>query len=80
MTVVHLNTPARERTPTKMRGYSKPNRKHKEVIFGVAVTAAILAAITISAFNGGFSLEAGKIQMTLDASLSQGLHLSFASL
>jgi len=80
MTVVHLNIQASERIPTKMRGTSHQNQTRRELLFGLAVTTAILGAITLAAFNGGLSLEAGPLQMTLDASLSNGLHLSFASL
>jgi len=80
MTVVHL-TKANERTPTQMRGhYITRNQKRRELTFGLAVTAAILGIATLAAFNGGFSLEAGPLQVTLDASLSNGMRLSFASL
>ena len=62
-----------------MREYSHRHQRRGEIIFGLAVTAAILGATTLAAFNGGVSLEAGSLEMTLDASWSSGLHLSFAS-
>ena len=80
MTIVHLQTRDSKRTDTKMRGYSKPRRKYRELYVGLAVTALILTAVTVSAFNGGFSMEAGQLQMTLDASFTEGLKLSFISI
>jgi len=53
MTVVHLDIQARERTPITMRGYSNRDQYRGEIIFGLAVTAAILGATTLAAFNGG---------------------------
>lgn len=79
MTVIHLNHTSK-RTPGKMRGYFKPHRKHRELLFGLAVATVILGIVTASAFNGGFSMEAGQLKMTLDASISDGLHLRFSSL
>ena len=64
-----------------MRGYSnRKAQRRKELVFGLAITATILGVAIISAFNGGFSLEAGKLEMTLDASWSDGMKLSFASI
>lgn len=79
MTIVHLQT-KRKRTHKKMRGLSIQTQKRREQFIGLAVSAAICGMITAAAFNGGFSLQAGKIQMKLDASVSQGLKLSFASI
>ncbi len=63
-----------------MRGILIKRRTHRDLLIGLMVTAAILGGTAAAAFNGGVSLEAGKLQMTLDASLTDGLHLSFASL
>lgn len=79
MTIVHLTTTSK-RTPRQMRGISKRRRTHRDLLMGLIVTAAILGGTATAAFNGGVSLEAGKLQMTLDASFADGLHLSFASL
>jgi hypothetical protein len=79
MTVVYLTTTSK-RTPGHMRGIIRKRRKHKELLIGLAVTAAILGGTAAAAFNGGVSLEAGKMQMTLDASFTDGLHLTFLSI
>lgn len=63
-----------------MRGISKRRRTYRDFLTGLIVTAAILGGTATAAFNGGVSLEAGKLQMTLDASFADGLHLSFVSL
>ena len=63
-----------------MEGRSTKTQTRNELLFGLAVTAIILGVVMIAAFNGGLSLEAGEFQMTLDASFTNGLHLSFASL
>lgn len=89
MTIVRLNKQTPE-TPQKPRRapvrYARRPRitaspaLRKELVFGLLIAAFILAITVMSAFNGGFSLEAGKLQMTLDASFSEGLRLSFVSL
>ena len=85
MTVVRLNRRIKE-TPTparrKKRASDTKTRRsfQKELVFGLIIGAIILSLATISAFNGGVSLEAGKLQMTLDASFTDGLHLSFVSI
>lgn len=63
-----------------MRGYSTKHQRSRELLFGITVAAVILGTGTLAAFNGGLSLEAGKLQMRLDASFSQGMKLSFASI
>jgi len=58
----------------KKRDFSNKAGRHKELFFGLAVTAIILGTFTLAAFNGGLSLEAGKLALTIDASWSQGAH------
>ena len=60
-------------------GVKKKTTYAKEVAFGFIVTAAVLGSAMLAAFNGGFSLEAGGLLMTLDASLTNGMQLSFVS-
>lgn len=81
MSIVHLSPHTSKRTSGTMRELIKrKTQKRKELLFGLAVTAIILAAATISAFNGGLSLEAGRLAMTINASWTEGMQLSFASL
>jgi len=76
MSIVHLTPKASQRTPRTMgykkRDFSNKAGRHKELFF-------ILGTFTLAAFNGGLSLEAGKLALTIDASWSQGMQLSFAS-
>lgn len=63
-----------------MRDISTRHSRNKDLVFGLTVAAIILGSLTIAAFNGGLSLEAGKLAMTIDASWTQGMQLSFASI
>lgn len=80
MTVVHLKQTYSKRTKTMPRGQTKRTSYSKEILFGLCVITAVIATVAFAAFNGGFSLEAGGLEMTLDASLTQGMQLSFASI
>ena len=81
MTVIHLK-PTYASTPNTAGRTNpmKPRGKHSEVLFGVATAGTVLAAATLATFNGGLSLRTGDIEMTLDGSLSKGVHLTFAAL
>ncbi|MEM6411118.1 MAG: hypothetical protein AAF683_06250 [Pseudomonadota bacterium] len=48
-------------------------------LFGAATISAVLAIAMAACFNGGLSLKTGEMEMTLSASLSQGLNLTFVS-
>ena len=82
MTIVRL-IQKQEETP-RPAGLTRPvPRKRtlrKELVFGLCVAVIIVGITAISAFNGGVSLEAGTFQMTLNASFTDGLRLSFVSL
>lgn len=84
MSIVHLTPKASQRTPKTMgykkRDFSNKAGRRKELFFGLAVTAIILGSFTLAAFNGGLSVEAGKLAMTIDASWSQGMQLNFAAI
>lgn len=79
MTVIHLTQLTQERTPAMQGGTSHKIQRSRELLFGLTVTALIIGGAALSAFNGGFSLQAGGVEMTLDASLTQGMRLSFVS-
>lgn len=80
MTVIHLKNTTSKRTPTKMRGTYKQASKKGEILFAVAVAITLISLTALAAFNGGVSMQAGGLEMTLDASLAKGMQLSFASL
>lgn len=90
MTVVHLKSTPSKRTNTMLRGaiptrrpsrffYRTPHSSRNEILFGLAVTGAILGLASLAAFNGGVSVEAAGLQMTVDASTQTGLHVSFVT-
>ena len=47
------------------------------VAFGVAIVA--LAATAVASFSGGLHVEAGGVQMTVQASMEKGVQLIFAA-
>ena len=63
-----------------MRGTYKKASKKREILFAIAVATTLISLTALAAFNGGVSLEAGGLEMTLDASFAKGMQLSFASL
>ncbi|MEL7128419.1 MAG: hypothetical protein AAGK23_02635 [Pseudomonadota bacterium] len=50
-----------------------------ELLFGSIIAGTILSVAMIAAFNGGISLKTGEMEMRFDASMAQGLHITFAS-
>lgn len=80
MTVVQLKKTSSKRTSTMLRGPAYKRRKQREFLFGFAVATLIITGSALAAFNGGFSFQAGGLEMTLDASLSKGMRLSFVSI
>ncbi|MEO1406633.1 MAG: hypothetical protein AAFV54_09090 [Pseudomonadota bacterium] len=48
-------------------------------LLGAATISAVLAIAMAACFNGGLSVKTGDMEMTLSASLSQGLNLTFVS-
>ncbi len=80
LTQIRTETPVQARQTIHNRPHNTRGKLRKELIFGLATAGIILGLTTLSAFNGGVSLEAGSLQMTLDASFADGLQLSFVSL
>ena len=80
LTQIKTETPVQVRQPLNNRPHNTRGKLRKELIFGLAIASIILGLTTLSAFNGGVSLEAGSLHMTLDASFADGLRLSFVSL
>jgi len=54
-------------------------RSDREWLFGAATISAVLAIAMVACFNGGLSVKTGDMEMTLSASMSKGLNLTFVS-
>lgn len=56
---------------------TKRGTTRNDWLLGTATVTAVLAIAMAACFNGGLSLRTGDMEMTLSASLSQGLNLTF---
>ncbi|MEO0883655.1 MAG: hypothetical protein AAFY34_13140 [Pseudomonadota bacterium] len=66
--------PSRRIIPMTTRGTNR-----NDWLLGAATVSAVLAVAMAACFNGGLSVKTGDMEMTLSASLSQGLNLTFVS-
>lgn len=62
-----------------MRPYSAQTTHKRHLFLAVFVIISMISAAGWLAFNGGFSMQAAGVEITLDASPSGGLQVSFVS-
>lgn len=66
-------------TPRGTTHRFKTGATQNDWLFGATAVSAVLAIALLACFNGGLSLKTADMEMTLSASLSQGLNLTFVS-